>query len=125
MVYRRLDETIVVLFGGRGASPGETVALRVKHPEGTDPLARMRAAIQAYLARRGGAGEVLADWGETLLALSSWDWAAQDLYVERMEMAMILNDHGSLGLDGGNTRGGLALSIPCRVPASMPAQAVA
>ncbi len=125
MVYGRLNETIVVLLGGRGASLGEPVALRVKHPEGTDPLARMRAAIQAYLARRGGAGEVLADWGETLPALSSWDWAAQDLYVERMEAAMILNDGESLGLDGRNTRGGLALSIPCHLPTSTPVQAVA
>lgn len=91
----RLEEAIVVLQRNQRAGPAEPVVLRVKYPEGSDPVARMRAAVGEFLAARSsGSGMREArclSWGEALSRLSGWDWAAQELYVEALGAPATLN----------------------------------
>lgn len=91
----RLEEAIVVLQWNCGDSHAKPVVLRVKYPEGSDPVTRMRQAVTGFLAARSTGSEAAEagclSWGQALSCLSSWDWAAQELYVQALYAPASLN----------------------------------
>lgn len=82
----RMQRSIVIIKDDESDKQEVGHVLVVKHPEGSDPVEQLRAAINDFLKDRAGK-QVLRDekevtWSEVLEWMDDWDWSRSSIYVE-------------------------------------------
>ncbi len=82
----RLENSIVIVKSREFKAQGIDLVLLVKHPQGIDPVERIHLAIHGFLSSEAGQQilEVQPEfsWNDLLGWMNTWDWSAQQLYIE-------------------------------------------
>ncbi|RPI87250.1 MAG: hypothetical protein EHM41_05585 [Chloroflexi bacterium] len=81
--------------------------LVVKHPEGSDPVEQLRAAISDFLKDQVGK-QVLRDdkevtWSEALQWMDDWDWSGSSIYVEDARSFAVVDPDESFKISNPNS----------------------
>lgn len=101
----KMKRSIVIIQDDNRENKQVGHVLVVKHPEGSDPVEQLRAAINEFLKDQAGQKmkpvEKEITWSEALQWMDGWDWSRSSIYVEDAGKYTVVAPDESFSLSGG------------------------
>jgi hypothetical protein len=96
----KLVNSIVILERDELGSQVIDLVLLVKHPDGCDPVERIRAGIGDFIKTHQSEIEqpqgYPLTWSDLFHKMQDWDWSTQGLFIEAAPMWMVIAGDNNL-----------------------------